>query len=295
VTLAVDKVKEVEAAIAAANAKPSEAEKIQSFAGLAGPAGDAVKASENARAAAIASIGSVTKSPGDWGPVKANAAVAGGAAVLAALFGWGIIHYSPGIKQVFSLEDHYERVFISACAAYKAVCSLDELPKDSALSEFTLSDYDISIYMDSGTPIPFIREDRRIRLVLLSEDTRNSSFFWLKIKRSKNGEGTEFRKELTLPVKLGTKERGSSNCASFEGTSGQSCPLAALSLEGQVANEDRARVKVYSLNFFGERDQTGLVKTQAKVLPDEKGGLKSGVGAIPLDFDLSVKSGSAAQ
>jgi hypothetical protein len=272
--LAEESIKAVQAGVVAANEKATDPEKIAGLGAIVEAANAAVKAADAARLAA-AKAPPVQSSPGsgDWGPVKANAAVAGGAAVLAAIFGWGIIHLSPDIRKVFSRDDNYEKIYISACAAYKPVCNLDELPRDSTLSEFTLGDYEISASMDNGTPIPMVRDERRIRLVLLSEDTRNSKYFWLIIKRSKNQERGDFRKSLTLPVLLAPKNAGSQNCATFEGAADQSCPLSPLNLDGQVASEDRAKTRVYTLNFFGVRDPNGLVATSATVVvPTPAGG-----------------------
>ncbi|MEH2609625.1 hypothetical protein [Bradyrhizobium sp. AZCC 1693] len=295
--VAEESIKTVQSGIIAANTKATDAEKVAGLGAAVDPANLAVKAAEAARLAASKrpSIPLSTER-GDWGPVKANAAVAGGAAVLAALFGWGIIHFSPDIRKVFSRDDNYEKIYISACAAYKPVCNLDELPKDSTLSEFTLGDYDISASMDNGTPIPMVRDDRRIRLVLLSEDTRNSKYFWLTIKRNKNQERTDFRKTLTLPVRLGPKEPNAQYCATFEGASEQVCPLSALRLEGQVSSEDRARTKVYSLNFFGVRDPNGLVTTSATVvIPTPAGSAPPPAAAVTVEYDLTVQAGAKTQ
>jgi len=295
--LAEESIKTVQSDIMAANAKATDSEKAAGLGAAVDPANVAVKAAEAARLAASKMASSPPSTVGgDWGPVKANAAVAGGAAVLAAIFGWGIIHFSPDIRKVFSRDDNYEKIYISACAAYKPVCNLDELPKDSTLSEFTLGDYEISASMDNGTPIPMVRDDRRIRLVLLSEDTRNSKYFWLTIKRSRNQERTDFRKTLTLPVRLGSKDPNGLYCATFEGASEQVCPLSALRLEEQVSGEDRARTKVYSLNFFGVRDPNGLVTTSTTVVvPTPAGGAPSPASTVTLEYDLTVQAGRKTQ
>lgn len=81
-----------------------------------GPAGEVV-------AAASDGPSRVRDAVSDWSPVKANAAVAGGAAVLTALFAWGVIHYRSDIRNVFSDSDDYARLQIDTCASRQSDCS----------------------------------------------------------------------------------------------------------------------------------------------------------------------------
>ena len=53
--------------------------------------------------------------PAGYSPAAANLAVAGGAAVLTAVFGWGVIHFQKDIRQVFRDYDQYTRIRIEFC------------------------------------------------------------------------------------------------------------------------------------------------------------------------------------
>jgi hypothetical protein len=148
--------------------------------------------------------------------------------------------------------------------------------------------------LDNGTPIQLVRDERRIRLVLLSEDTRNSKYFWLTVKRNKNPQRTEFSNVLTLPVRLGPKDGNSQNCVHFDGASEEPCPLSALTLDQQISSEDRAMTKVYSLNFFGVRDPVGIVAASATtVVASPAGGEARATGTVAVEYDLNIRAGKS--
>ena len=69
-----------------------------------------------------------------------NVAIAGGAAVLSAFFGWSVLTYAPGIRQVFRDDDQYTIVKVELCDSSVSTCrdpsfgtnrSRDELGKTS--------------------------------------------------------------------------------------------------------------------------------------------------------------------
>lgn len=64
--------------------------------------------------------------PSLFGPAGANVAIAGGAAVMAAFFGWGVIEKSGDIRQVFRDFDQYVQVRVQFCDFSAAECRTDQ-------------------------------------------------------------------------------------------------------------------------------------------------------------------------
>lgn len=64
--------------------------------------------------------------PSLFGSAGANVAIAGGAAVMAAFFGWGVIERSGEIRQVFRDFDQYVQVRVQFCDFSAAECRTDQ-------------------------------------------------------------------------------------------------------------------------------------------------------------------------
>lgn len=296
------KVMALKDAIAEANTKP-DSDKSAALAAITASANEAVDAANAAKkAAAQLRMRASPVSGGDWGPVKANAAVAGGAAVLAALLGWGIIYYSPKIRTVFSLDDRYQKISISACAAYSQFCDEGALPIASRLKQFSLRDYKISGSMESGAPIHLVVQDRQVRIVLLSEDVNNSSFFQLKIERTTALESTDFEDFLSVAIPISNNSSAAasgdndlhkpatSNCIQFEGVD-RKCPLTQLKVAAINSDRgDRATSKSYSLNFLRGRTADGNVTDQVITPSGAVAGVLTNAPRQPVnvEFDLGL-------
>ena len=112
---------------------------------------------------------------------EANATITGGAAVLAIVFGVGVINYHKDIREVFADYDQYQLVFIEACATYGRLCSDPESKlsatdsdRPSRLALFSLTDYSISAEM-AGRPLYVSQEGKsHIALLVFGRDLRDS-------------------------------------------------------------------------------------------------------------------------
>jgi hypothetical protein len=100
-----------------------------------------------------------TTSPAPSGAISATAAnlvIAGGAAVLTAFFGWGVIKYQGDIRQVFRDHDRYTKVRIEFCDAALTDCRDPDAAKNntelalSKLSPETLREILRSTYLETG-------------------------------------------------------------------------------------------------------------------------------------------------
>lgn len=85
----------------------------------------------------------------------ANVAIAGGAAVLAAFFGWGVLERSERIRQVFRDYDQYSLVRLEFCDSRDAQCAGDVVatgPTDrpQPISAFALAELQRGGYLETG-------------------------------------------------------------------------------------------------------------------------------------------------
>ena len=247
-------------AVEAANAKPTEAEKANALPGLVELSKSAVSSADAARKSGA---GAVVAAPGrgDWGPLKANAAVAGGAAVLAALFGWGVIVFKKDVAEVFGNYDKYARIRIVACASYEPQCTS---AKSVDLDKFSFEDYEIAAYTDSDTRLFTYYGEKAIQLVVFSKDVRDSSYINLRATRRETQDEPPnelIDRDLELRIRVAKLFEGAAeetvddtveNCLGND----DSCKLSVLS-EAVADREDRASSVVYAVNM---RDDTqGLV------------------------------------
>ena len=82
--------------------------------------------------------------------------IAGGAAVLTAFFGWGVITYQNDIRQVFRDQDRYTQVRIEFCDAALTECRDPTAPENNAevtlskLSDQTLQAIFRNTYLETG-------------------------------------------------------------------------------------------------------------------------------------------------
>jgi hypothetical protein len=87
-------------------------------------------------------------------PTAANLVIAGGAAVLTAFFGWGVITYQNDIRQVFRDQDRYTEVRIEFCDAALTECRDPNASKNDTespqLKDETLQAILRSTYLETG-------------------------------------------------------------------------------------------------------------------------------------------------
>lgn len=179
--LAETSIKSVQRAVEEGVAKGTEAEKAAALSGLVELAKRATDAAEKAKTAAAQPR---TREGGtDWSPVKGNAAIAGGAAVLTIILGFGVVKLSPEIREVFGDYDQYGKVFIYACSSSEKRCNADERDKHR------LDDYVLSAALDGGSPVHLIQHADRVELVLFGGDLRQNRYVVLKGGRKTSSNG----------------------------------------------------------------------------------------------------------
>jgi hypothetical protein len=231
-------------------AKPTDAEKLAGLANLPNLAKAAESAVGKIRPEA-SQIG--TSRAADWSPVKANAAIAGGAAVLTAIFGIGVIKYSPEIRGVFNDFDQYENISIEACASYAIsqdgqLCDGD---KDAAAG-IKLDEYAIQAQNAYGSPIYARLNGRQIIILVFRNDRLGGPFVRLVAHRLV--EGRDYKKDMSVSIPLEDKANASDSTASraacSQGQSGADCRLARV--VKRAGENDRTRMSWFTLNFAND-------------------------------------------
>jgi hypothetical protein len=215
----------------------------------------------------ISKVGQVGTSPssvpvGDWKPVKANAAIAGGAAVLTALFGWGVIHYRSDIKDVFGFYDRYVKIRIEACAAHGTTCGAIDNGAQGLIPSFTLEDYAVGAKLINGSPLYTIVSGNEVQLLVFSDAVDQNVPIQLTLKRTKPNSllGPEIDGDIDL--RISPKSFASNadtdpavaakpdQCDQYSSSVRVKC---ALNFEDNGNRGDEVYAILYSLNFFREK------------------------------------------
>jgi len=113
-------------------------------------------------------------------PIVVHAAVAGGAAVLTIIFGFGVIYFSDKISGVFSDYDKYWSITITPCKSLVPSCNTDTSDVDvtgtAIVSPLRLSDYQFRITNANGQPIYLAQDNDALRLVVFKSDLAGAGF-----------------------------------------------------------------------------------------------------------------------
>lgn len=268
----------------------------------AGPADDAAAAKD---APSRTSSNPVS----DWSPVKANAAVAGGAAVLTALFAWGVIHYRSDIRSVFSDSDNYARLQIDTCASRQSDCS-DALGNEERLGTpeqaFKLEDYSIQAELGDGTPLYVRAVNRKLTILLFSRDIQDNARVRLTATRTSDC-GAVYRNKLDVSFRVDNLFKPDKNttagrdntaaaaaapvrneCVAAPGM--KSCPLHKFDRES--SNRDMA--SFYALTFLSDvtdkdsspvcekqKENAAKIATAEKMAAGSKSGRPPAAGSVP--------------
>lgn len=251
-------------AIKSAEELQSDAEKAAALAGVRA----AAETAANRAAEAIVAVEPAT-STRDWSPLKANAAVAGGAAVLAALFGYGVVELRSQIKDVFGYYDRYVKIRIDACAAFEETCALaDSATGKGQIPDFSLSEYGASAELINGSSLYTIKSGNELQILVFSEAVSQNIPIILKLWRIEKNElvGPEIDDQIYLTINpetftakklLPTVTRGPEAeaevgsvpevCRQFKGTTRVKCALDFVQVNNQG---DQIYSVLYSLNFY---------------------------------------------
>lgn len=214
---------------------------------------------------------------GDWHPFKANAAIAGGAAVLTAIFGYGVIHFRTDIKDVFGYYDRYVKLRINACAAFDKTCVLNSASMGSTeIPSFTLADYEVDAELANGSPIYMVQSGNEIQLLLFSDAIDQDIPIRLKLVRKTDNPdvGREIDRDIDLtlsPKAMDDVSRQATDgrpedsaaklaerCRQYSDSRPVDCALAWM---GASYLGDRLSTVLYSLNFY-RKDSSVPIETQ---------------------------------
>ena len=229
--------------------KPTDAEKAEALGALTTLAEAAVSAVHKVKLS-TSQLGGPTTGR-DWGLVKANAAIAGGAAVLAGIFGFGVITYSREIRDVFNDFDQYEIISVAACAkdGPDLLCKVD----DDFNNKLNLEDYSIHIESLRNAGLPFSQRGRIINIVLFNSDIRDDQVVRLIASRVKSNDDDHlYSRELNVAIPLSQMSEESANrnnvdSACIPSESGPRCRLRRLAQPTKL--QSRVKTTQFSLNF----------------------------------------------
>ena len=118
---------------------------------------------------------------GNTGPI--NVAIAGGAGVLAALFGFGVVTYQPQIEEVFKRTQDYAVLYLS----------VEGVTGD-------LSHYDIYARLGGSSQLPLYRDGRRIKILVPIDEDEPKTL--VAVSLTSRGQTPEFRDYQDIPVEI---------------------------------------------------------------------------------------------
>jgi hypothetical protein len=191
-----------------------------------------------------------------WQPFKANAVVAGGAAVLTAIFGFGVIAQRVEIKEVFGQYEKYTKIKINACAALTPTCG-DETTADAPkLENFLLTDYSVKATLANGAPLFTIVAGNEIQILVFGDAFDQNEPISLIMSRKANNNDvsltTEIDKEVDIylspkEVRADRAPKEAEKCRQYSSQRSVAC---ALVRDAFFERGGRIETAVYSLNFF---------------------------------------------
>jgi len=220
-------------------------------------------------------VGSIATEPdkggvGDWSPIKANAAVAGGAAVLTALFSWGVIHFKKDISEVFGNYQRYARIRIDACASLEDSCPERGFgQKQLRRGAFSFDKYKIDIKVGTRVPTYAYYSDDSLYLIVFPEDLHGAPFVAINLVQKPEARNStsvaandgpdELAENISIDlsmVEVFSAEESNTSSAE-EATRRQkscqsqndNCKLAKME-DTTSFEEDRAESAAYTLNFL---------------------------------------------
>jgi hypothetical protein len=194
---------------------------------------------------------------GSWGPFKASAAVAGGAAVLTAIFGYGVILYRDEIKDVFGVYDRYVRIRIDTCASFSDTCTVaGGTGAGNQLQAFKLEEYNYKAELLNGTPIFAVVSGNEIQMLVFDDNVKQNTPIRLSLVREKENKnlGKEVDSNLSLIIQPesfnsanGDNVGDAQECSQYSNEKYATCTLR------RVVSQNRGSeisTVLYSLNMY---------------------------------------------
>ncbi|NKK92920.1 hypothetical protein GFL95_17045 [Rhizobium leguminosarum bv. viciae] len=201
---------------------------------------------------------SSTTTTGDWSPVKANAVIAGGAAVLAAVFGVGVILFSDRIPGVFEDYGGYNKVMIRPCiAAGSGACTDQDIHSFSISKNMSLADYSIRAESAYGNQLFIRKENKTIQILGFKDDIRGSKYISLKFDRiGPAPPGTVDSVEVDVPTAL-PPDSTPDGCATSSGGVTTRCRL--FKTDSNFGNHiDKISLATFILDLSVDKKPEGI-------------------------------------
>ncbi|MBY3030575.1 hypothetical protein HF265_15900 [Rhizobium leguminosarum] len=221
------------------------------------------KASDVAATEEAASAG--TPSSGDWSPFKANAVIAGGAAVLTAIFGFGVIHFADKIPGVFQDYGGYNRIMIRPCLADASrSCTETDISSFTVAKNLSLADYSVSAENADGRELFIRKEDKTIQVLALKDELRSGQYISLRFDRIGNAPiGILLAPSVSVDVPVANDRQGSpSGCATDPATAASRCRLSKTD-NGSFNRDDNTSLVTFTLDLSGRvQPDKGVQTTQ---------------------------------
>ncbi|MGO7171384.1 hypothetical protein AB9F47_30490 [Rhizobium leguminosarum] len=190
----------------------------------------------------------------DWTPLKANAVIAGGAAVLTAIFGFGVIHYADDIPGVFRDYSGYNRVMIRPClAAAPGSCTETDISTFMEAKNLSLTDYSVSAENADGRELFIRKEDKTIQILALKDEMRSGSYISLRFDRIRDAPlGTLLASSISVdvPIAASNDDVSASGCDRGSGHGATRCRLSKTA-NASFNRDDNTSLVTFTLDFSG--------------------------------------------
>lgn len=221
-------------------------------------------------------------SSGDWGPFKANAVIAGGAAVLTAIFGFGVIHFAKDIPVVFRDYGGYNRIMIRPCLGDRSrSCTDNDISSFTLAKNLSLSNYSVSAENADGRELFIRKEEKTIQILALENELRSGGYITLSFDRIGEppaGALLATSVSVSVPVAIDEKQSPSKGCTP-EAAAGLSYSRLCKTNNPSFNREDNTSLATFTLDLAGgvQPEEVSVQTTQAD--PTSK-------TAIPVSLNL---------
>ena len=227
-----------------------------------------------------------------WGPMKANAIIAGGAAVLTIVFGFGVIYYRDEIPRVFNDYGQYERILVKPCYTRAQSCVASDFTLRDGPRDFDFRSYEVTASNAEGEEL-FVRKSQggfQI-LALPGEDLKIGRLVQVKLLRTEvEAAASDYEPSITLTMRLPDSQSRvvdggeASSCLATLSTRSANCRVAMVR-DPFDNREVRTTMDILSLNLVREAPD-GALQAKMQPVPDVPSGSLNADSLQSVDLDL---------
>lgn len=227
-----------------------------------------------------------------WGLMKANAIIAGGAAVLTIVFGFGVIYYRDEIPRVFNDYGQYERILVKPCYTRAQNCVASDFTLRDGPRDFDFRSYEVTASNAEGEEL-FVRKSQggfQI-LALPGEDLKIGRLVQVKLLRTEVEAATsDYEPSITLTMRLPDSQSrimdggDASSCLATLSTRSANCRVAMVR-DPLDNREVRTTMDILSLNLVREAPD-GALQARMQPVPDVPSGSLNADSLQTVDLDL---------